>query len=384
MNAGTRALAGLWWKDGRRAWRVLLVRALIPLLLLGIIAVATIARSDDQSQNRETFTVAVAGDVDVVRDRLDPLVASRLRLVPTDDPGFATAFGADAGLRVPPGTAERIARGEPAVVEVYVRASDRSSRAAASVVGTALADLSLREVRLSVPDVANGVVAYEIVDVQRTREGAQSMYAQVAAALLALHAAMLVGTSGARLAGRRHSAQTAAVMLLPLSRRSLVNAATISETALGLVSSIPLLVPTALGAIAFALLESGWSALPATVVAVVAASTVLCAAMVALGTTIGLRVQSSEQVSFLSSLAVVGMAVVAGVVALGEHPPPAPIAVIPVAGVIDALRRTLTDGDPLSLVWLVIACASTAAATWLLLGAAARSSDHQPMGMRAS
>ncbi len=384
MNAGTRALAGLWWKDGLRAWRVLLVRALVPLLLLGIIAVATVARSDDRSQSRETFTIAVAGEADVVLDRLDRLVASRLRFVETDDPAFATAFGADAGLRVPPGTARRIEAGEPAVIEVYIRGSDRSSRAAASVLGTALASLTLSEVRLSVPDVANGVVTYGIVDVQRTREGAQSMYAQVAAALLALHSAMLVGTAGSRLAGRRHSAQTAAVMLLPLSRRSLVDAATISETGLGLVSSVPLLVPTALGAIAFALLESGWSALPATVVAVVAASTVLCAAMVSLGTTIGLRVESSEQVSFLSSLAVVAMAVVAGVVALGENPPPAPIAVVPVAGVIDALRRTLTDGDPLSLVWLLIACASTAGATWLLLGVAARSSEHEPMGMRAS
>ena len=238
--------------------------------------------------------------------------------------------------------------------------------------------------RLSVPDVPVGDTTFEVVDVQRTREGAQSLYAQVAAALLALHASMLVGTSGSRLAGRRHAAQSVSIMLLPLSRRSLVHALTLSETGLGLVSSLPVLVPTALGAVAFALLESGWDTVPITVAAVAAASLALCTAMVALGTTIGLRVASSEQVSLLSSIAVVGMAAIAGVVSLGETRLPAVIAVVPVAGLIDALRGALTDGDLASLGWLAVACASTAAATVALLRLAARAPDDHPLGVRAS
>lgn len=384
MDPGTRALAALWWTDGLRGWRTLLVRALVPLLLLGIIGIATLTRGEDQSKSRDSLTVAAAGEVDLVLDALTPLVRDRLVVERADDPAFATAFDADVGIVVPVGTADALAAGEPATVEVFVRSSESGSTAAASLIGTALADLGLGQVTTSVPEAVSGPLRFTLVDVQRTREGAQSMYAQVAAALLALHASMLVGTAGARLAGRRHAAQTAAVLLLPLSRRSFVSAATISETGLGLVSSIPLVVPTALGAIAFALLESGWPALVPTVVAVVAASAVLSTAMVALGTTIGLRVEAAEQVSFLSSVTVVAVAVLAGVVALAEHPPPAAIALVPVAGVIDALRRTLTEGSATSLVWLAVACTSTAVATWLLLRAAARPMGNDTFGSRAS
>jgi hypothetical protein len=81
-------------------------------------------------------------------------------------------------------------------------------------------------------------------------------------------------------------------------------------------------------------------------------------------------------------VATVAVAVVAGLVALGERAAPALVDVIPVAGLVNALRAALTDPGGSTLGRVLLAAAVTVVASALPLRWAATAAGEDRSGLR--
>jgi hypothetical protein len=376
-----RPIARGLFREGLRQRRTLVIRGALPFLLLGVVGLATLLPQADRGDDRETFTLAVSGDLEGLREALDPLIASRLVLVPSDDPALDAALDADAGLALPDDLAA-VEAGQPGEAVVYQRARSRASRAAAGLAATGLRTVNLRAMARQAPDVEVSDVLYDVLDVQRTREGASALYAQVVAGLVALQASVVVGAAAARAGGRRQSATLAALLLLPVRRERLVADLALADAGLGLVTAAPVLVLIGAGAALFAQFDQGTGAALLALVATLVAALALSWVMAVVGNLVGLRARSHEQASLASSIATVAVAVIAGLMALGERAVPALLDVVPVAGLVSALRAALTDPGAWTLGRVVFAATVTVVAGLLPLRWAARVAGEDRSGLR--
>ena len=204
---------------------------------------------------------------------------------------------------------------------------------------------------------AESLFVIDRIDVLLTRAGTQELSAQLVPALLVLQAAMLVSATATRVLGRRNRGLMMTQLLLPLPRRDLARAKAIAELGLGLIAAAPVLLAVTVFAVITAWQRGGpWVALVAALTTLVAA-VALAMPMVAVGLLIGTVARSQEQVTLGTTISLVVTAMVAAFTALGSFPRPAGLAVVPVQGVVSALRDVLNGvGSPW---WFAVSLAST-------------------------
>src|SRR5690606_12581449 len=154
-----------------------------------------------------------------------------------------------------------------------------------------------------------------------------------------LQAGLITGAVATRLVARRTGGRLVHQLLLPVDRRDVALGKGLAELALGLVTALPIVVPVVIFVAIVQTSRHGALSAIAFVVATVAASVVLSAVMAAAGVLIGSVSRSQEQVTLGSAGAVVWMAVVAAVFALGSSARPDALAVVPVVGIVVSLRN---------------------------------------------
>jgi len=369
--------------DGLRARRQLLVRAVTPLLLFAVVFGITVARSGvDGLDPRPTWVIAVEGDLDGARRTLLAIGGGQVELVATDDASIAVIDGAVAGVRVPDALDDRIERGEVVTIDVIEVTPNADSRAAVSQMGAGALNLDRAALLDAVGSDGGVLFTIDRTDVQLTRGGVRSLGAELVAAVVCLQASMLVSGAANRFAGRRAGGLLAAQLLLPVDRRQLALGKGVAELSVGIVASLPILVPLALLA-EFVAITRGSAALAVIAIpAVLATAFALDAFTTAIGLFVGVLSRGPEQVTLATGGAVVVSAMVATFVALGDVGRPSFIAVVPFVGAVNALRETLSGAA--SPLWLLVGVASTVGAALLLVRRAGRSFDAERFVGRAA
>lgn len=370
--------------DGFRGRRALVVRAVTPILLFGVVLVSVLATRGPDPTRRDPYVVAVEGDRAGASTTLDGLAGPRLRLEPTDDAALAAARTADLGLRLPDRLDERLAAGEEVAVVVHRSAIRGQSRAALALVRAGLADQRLAALQEEAAAVEPGrdedLFPVELTDVQRTEQGTRALGAELVPALVLLQAAMLVTGVATRLLSRRTRGLLAAQLVLPLRRDQLARAKGWAELAVGLVAASPVLVAVLVFTAVTTANRAGAAAAAVDTVLVAASALVLSLPMVAVGLLIGTAARTQEQVTLATAVTLVLAAMVAAFVALGEAPRPAALPVVPVAGLVSALRDQLTGAG--SAGALMIATLSTLVLTWWCTRLAGRLFDGERLVLR--
>jgi len=381
-TAVVRALALPDLLDGLRARRQLVVRALTPLLMFVVVFGISVARAgDDALDTQPTWVIAVEGDLDGARQTLRAIGGGRVELEASDDASLSVADGAVAGVRVPDGLDERIAQGEVVVIDVLEVTPNADSRAAVSQLqaGALVVDRDVLIAEAGVEDAS----LFSIVqtNVELTRGGVRSLGAELVAAVICLQASMLVSGAANRFAGRRAGGLLAGQLLLPVDRRQLALGKGMAELGVGVVASLPVLLPLLLLAEFVAVTRSTVLVAVLAIPAVVVTAIALDAFTTAIGLFVGVVARGPEQVTLATGAAVVLSAMVATFVALGQVAKPSVIALVPFIGAVNALRETLGGGgNPL---WLVVGVASTVGAAVLLVRRAGRSFDAERFVGRA-
>jgi hypothetical protein len=128
--------------------------------------------------------------------------------------------------------------------------------------------------------------------------------------------------------------------------------------------------------------RAGLAAAVLDTVVVGAAVVVLSLPMVAIGLVIGTGARTQEQVTLATAGALVLAAMVAAFVALGEMPRPPGLAVVPVAGMVSALRDQLAGTG--SAAALLVATVSTLTLTWWCTRLAGRLFDGERLVLRGA
>lgn len=369
------ALARLDLLDGVRNRRQLLIRAVTPLLLLvSLMAMTALAGGGDQLA-KDTYLVTVSGDVAGARATLDALVAAsgnRIEVAVAADPHLALVSGADLSLVLPDELDTEMAGSDPIDLTLVSAADDKDSRAAATLVRSALA-----EVVRPLPEN----LALDARDVQEDLDrGAADLVAQAAAALVLLQGGILIGTSASRFTSKRATGTLAPHLLLPVPRRRLALSRGVCELTLGLLAGLPLLILVGLAAITVLLVAGEPAAVVATVILMPAAAVGVAAPLVGLGVALGARARSHQQSSALTAGGLVVVALMARYVALLPESAPTWVAAVPVAGPAKVLRDGVS-GD-LQVVALALAVLTTAAFTALVTTIAARSLDRDDLALR--
>ena len=382
-----RAVAGLEALDGLRSRRQLIVRALTPVVLFACLAGLTLAlRGVDTRNHPQPYDVVVEGDVAGARQTLAQLRPDRLTFRPVDDARLATTNGAEAGVRLPPGLDEAMARGDAVTVDVYTNALDGGSRAAAALLRSAIVDLHAQQVRGQLAELPSGGAApggftLDLTNVERTAQGTRSLTSQLIPGLLCLQAALLVAGTANRLVSRRTRGVLVAQLLLPVSRRNLALAKGLGELVVGFVTAAPIMVAVlGFGAVLAFHDGNALQAVTATVATFLAA-VVLFALTTTVGVLIGTASRTQEQVSLATGSAVVLAALVATTIGLSTVPVPPALSLIPFAGTIGQLR-VLLDGNG-SFAWFAVSLATTLIGALAVTTLGGRSLDAQRVVMRS-
>ena len=369
--------------DGLRGRRQLVIRAITPLLLLGVVLGISLAVDDERTRPVDRpYVLAVDGDVDGAAATLAALTGDRLVVRVVDDAAVAVLTEADAGLRLPDDLDARVAAGEVVVLDVVQDSTESASRAAVALLA-ANAEVLGRTEALAALDPADVRTVFTVdrTQVELTRGGTRVLGAELVAAVVCLQAAVLATGAANRFAGRRSGGLLAAALLLPVSRARLAGSKGLAELVVGLVAAAPVLV----GVLALAVATSASSGPGAVLVAAVAVSVsvvVLGAVMTAAGVVVGVSARSQEQLTLGTGAVVVGAAVIAAVIGLGDLPRPAALAVVPVVGLVSELRQVLADGGGWRLVSLVVALVSTAVLVPVLARVTGRALADERMVLR--
>jgi hypothetical protein len=358
--------------DALRNRRLLIVRALTPLAFLIVVAGIT-STTEPTLEAEDRFTVAVEGDLDGAASTLERIEqpatlggvdAPRLDFEPTDDAGLAIAHDADVGLVVPDDLDRALADGDDVTVTMHTKAEDRPSRASASLLRAAL----FEELRPLGDPLALDVAGVEYRSDDAATDDVRIALAAGLATLVLLQGGVLIGTAASRLTGRRAGGALVPQLLLPVARRDLVAARTASEVVLGLLTAIPLVGLVTVIAAVYLLLDGDLATALLTLVLTPVAMVATALPLVTAGIAMGVRARSVQQVSALTAVGLVIVALGARFVAGAVTEGPALLAAIPILGPPLALARTVAgDGDPVA--W-VVALASTAVAA-VVIGAAA-------------
>jgi len=404
--------------DGLRGRRQLVVRALTPIVLFGVVLGASLATRGADPTRETPYRVAVQGDLEGMRTTIASLDKQNLAFEPTGDAALATANGADIGLVVPNGVDLLIKAREPVALEVIQTTVSPSSRAATANLRAGLAEV-YRGQMIEARDAANqtselgtnppGTTAgtgtgtgtpttdptgsvdgtatlqrftIDRINVQRTQAGTRELSAQIVPALIVLQAAMLVNGTATRILGRNNRGLIMAQLLLPLRRTDLARAKAIAELGLGLTAASPVLAVIIGYAAIAGNLRAGLGAGLVAAGATAVVALVLSAPMVACGLFIGTAARSQEHVTLGTAISLILTSLVAAVTALGEFPRPAGIAVVPIVGAVSALRDILNGGGGPTA--LLVACLSALALTALFLRLAARVFDAERTVLRVA
>jgi len=406
--------------DGLRGRRQLVVRALTPIVLFGVVLGASLATRGADPTRETPYRVAVQGDLEGMRTTIASLDKQNLAFEPTGDAALATADGADIGLVVPNGVDLLIKAREPVALEVIQTTVSPSSRAATANLRAGLAEV-YRGQMIEARDAANqtselgtnppGTTAgtgtgtgtgtpttdptgsvdgtatlqrftIDRINVQRTQAGTRELSAQIVPALIVLQAAMLVNGTATRILGRNNRGLIMAQLLLPLRRTDLARAKAIAELGLGLTAASPVLAVIIGYAAIAGNLRAGLGAGLVAAGATAVVALVLSAPMVACGLFIGTAARSQEHVTLGTAISLILTSLVAAVTALGEFPRPAGIAVVPIVGAVSALRDILNGGG--GPIALLVACLSALALTALFLRLAARVFDAERTVLRVA
>ncbi|MEZ5133610.1 MAG: hypothetical protein R2699_00735 [Acidimicrobiales bacterium] len=167
-----------------------------------------------------------------------------------------------------------------------------------------------------------------------------------------------------------------------MSRWQLSLAKGAASLVLGMVAGAPVLVVVRGLVGVINATRSGVVAALVGVLACVVASLALSALAAALGLAVGVRARSQEQISLASMVVVVGFAVVAAVVALGEHRVVEVLAVVPLVGVVSTLRDVLAGEG--SVVLFVVGVASTLLAAAAIVWRTSRHVDAERLVLRSA
>jgi hypothetical protein len=332
-----RAIARPDFLDGLRSRRLLVTRALTPVVLFVVVlAVSLLSGGVEAETGDGPLVVAVEGDLAGARETLSFVEGSRIELVPSDDAALDAADEADAGMRVPDALDAKVAADEAASVELLEVTPSPSSRSAVAQLRASIADLG-----------RDDLVA---------AAGTRVLAAELVASVLVLQAALLVGSTANRFVARRGRGLVQGRLLLPVGRSTLALGTAAGELGVGMVASSLVLVPAT--ALAAGVLGAQFGPLAGVAGAAVIAGSalVLSGTFAALGLVVGVRSRTPEQVTLSTGISVVGATVVAALVGLGVQQLPEIVALVPLAGVVSETRATLSgDGRPLALVaaWVV-------------------------------
>jgi hypothetical protein len=368
--------------DAFRHRRQLVLRAATPVLLLAVLGLLGVLADGGRTRlDAERYTIAVEGDLAGAAELLEAIASfdgGRLDLETATHAALAVTQGSDAGLVVPPAFDASAGDDTPTPrLTIVSDATSLSSRGAARALRAAIIT--------TVVDLP-ATVTLEIVDatdedsIGSTTE-LRSALAQVAAALVLIQGAGLVGTAAARMAGRRGATTLVSQLTLPVARSELIAGRGLAEVTLGLVAAVPLLgllaAVTALGLVTVG--AATW-AIPSVAMLAVA-SVAVVAPMVALGQLIGVVARSPQQVAAAAAAGFVLAVIAVQVVAVGEVGLPTAAHLVPLVGPAHVLRLTV-EGAP-SGVDLLLALAGSAAATAALLAVAARALGREHVALRS-
>ena len=358
-------MARLELLDGIRGRRQLIVRAVTPILLFGVVLAVSIATRGADPVRRERYRVAVEGDMEGARETLRFLRGDRLSFESSADAPLAAANGADLGIRIPDGLDAAIAEHRPVRVDVFQTTVAAPSRAAVANLRAGFADLyksQLDQAAATLVDAGStapiSIFTIDRIDVQLTNQGTRELSAQIVPALLVLQAAMLVNATATRILGRRNRGLMMAQLLLPLRRRDLAAAKAMAELGIGLIAASPVILAITIYVAIASWARAGTGAAVLGVIATLVAAPAFAVPMVALGLLIGTAASSQEQVTLGTALSLVLTSVVAAVTALGEMPRPRPIAVMPIQGLVSTLRDILAGNG--NAVWFAVSVVTTA------------------------
>ena len=384
-DRGLGGVRGLWALavpdvlDGLRGRRQLVLRAVTPVLLLGVVlGISLLLRSEGARPTDRPYVIAVSGDLGGAADTLAAVAGARLELIEVDDVAVAVVDEADAGLRLPPGLDEALAVGADVRLEVVQDSTDATSRAAVALLA---ANLEVLRRPVAVADLPEGadrtVFTVDRRQVELSTAGTRVLGAELVAAVVCLQTAVLATGAANRFAGRRGGGLLAAQLALPVARSRLAGAKGLAELVVGIVAASPVLLAALALAVATSA-GSGLTAVAVVLVAVPASVVVLGSVMCAAGVAVGAAARSQEQLTLGTGAVVVAAAVVAAVVGLGDLPRPPALAVVPVVGLVSELRAVLADGGGWRTASLVVALLATSAPR-----AAARPGHRSGPGQRA-
>jgi hypothetical protein len=351
-----RAIARPDFLDGLRSRRLLVTRALTPVVLFVVVlAVSLLSGGVEAETGDGPLVVAVEGDLAGARETLSFVEGSRIELVPSDDAALDAADEADAGMRVPDALDAKVAADEAASVELLEVTPSPSSRSAVAQLRASIADLG-RDDLVAAAGTGTGLLDLTVTDLELTRGGTRVLAAELVASVLVLQAALLVGSTANRFVARRGRGLVQGRLLLPVGRSTLALGTAAGELGVGMVASSLVLVPAT--ALAAGVLGAQFGPLAGVAGAAVIAGSalVLSGTFAALGLVVGVRSRTPEQVTLSTGISVVGATVVAALVGLGVQQLPEIVALVPLAGVVSETRATLSgDGRPLALVaaWVV-------------------------------
>lgn len=345
------------------------------MLLLALAALAVLD-GPGPSPASTTYRLAVEGDTAGAAAVLDALGAGRLRPEAVEDAAVAVASGADAGLVLPPDADGIVARGDPLTVTLITDATTGDSRTAGVETRVALAGLTA-----PLP-AAVRIERRDAVPPEPAGDETVDLLAQGAAGLVLVQGGVLVGTSAARLAGRRATGLLAPTLTLPVPRLRLVAGRVAADTTLGLVAGSPLLALAALAVVVAGVADERVGAGVVGVVVVGVAAAAVALPLVTTGVLIGARARSSQQVSTLASVGLVVVAVAARWVALAPDAPPAWVAALPIVGPAAVVRQAAATGaDPVALA---AAVAGSLVTSLLIARRAAAALDREHLALRSA
>jgi hypothetical protein len=363
--------------DTARNRRQLVIRALIPIALVGsLVAIVALTDSDDilaADTYRVALTTGSGNDV-----LLEALAQSPTLDVVIVDDIVADRAGTDISVALPAGTDDRFATGQPVKIEILELSSSKQSRAASAEFQTALSQHAAAPI-----GQPSTLVDLDFTDVTIDKFSLRLAVGRLVATLVILQSAVLVGGASARFASRRIAGQLVTQLLYPLDRRSLILGKGLAELGAGLLAAIPILLLATLLVVAtgFATGSGAGFALTAVLVIALTAATVgfpVCA----MGLLIGITSRSPEQASLATTGVIVSLAVLANIVVLSSTTMPTWATAVPVAGSARVLNDVLTSGSQLHLV--VVATVSTLALGLFVTRLAASRFDSERLALRAT
>lgn len=349
---------------------MLLQPLLIAAALSPVIFAVEVGR-EERSTRR--YTVVVEGETRLREAAAAHLSEAGVR-VRSDDGATLAVAGEDAHVAV---LVREGKSGEPARVVVEQRVASEPSRRATAIALRAMEDLRLDLVREALAERgadADAAQPFDITVAEATSTSPEAARLTVAAALpsiVAIQLFALVSLTQQRLGSAKDRRVLEPLLVLPLSRFSILLGAAAAAVLLGLLSSAVVLGPLAGLLIAGVGTLSDSLAGPLSVVSALAVEVVLLASLfVAAGLYVGSRSASGVNSNTVSAVLQTALILVLSLsVFVAEADVTVPLAAIPVVGALLIAREGAADG--LVLAHVLAATTSHIAISIVLLRAAA-------------